>query len=128
MTINPPNHILKNVTVLTGSVETDNSSMPFTFNLRLHEPHVLTNFPKGTPLSGFIPVPRYFCDGFEIKDASTIFEKEVFDEEIKSFTDSVDKRGTTQKERMTGAEAKLEKDYFYGKDVYGNAFPDHQRS
>jgi hypothetical protein len=128
MTINPPNHILKNVTVLTGSVETDNSSMPFTFNLRLHEPHVLTNFPKGTPLSGFIPVPRYFCDGFEIKDASTIFEKEVFDEEIKSFTDSVNKRETTQKERMAGAEAKLEKDYFYGKDVYGNTFPDHQRS
>jgi len=124
MTISPPNYILKNVTVLTGSVETDNSSMPFTFNLRLQEPNVLTHFPKGTPLSAFIPVPRYFCDGFEIKDASTIFEKDVFDQEIKKYLDSTSKRKNSNQNE--GSE--LERDYFYGKDVYGNAFPDHQKS
>jgi hypothetical protein len=128
MTINPPNYILKNVTVLTGSVETDNTNMPFTFNLRIHEPNVVTHFPKGTPLSGFIPVPRYFCDGFEIKDASTIFKKEVFDKEIKKFRDSIEKRLNSRKASFPGTEPKPEKDYFYGKDVYGNDFPDHQRS
>jgi hypothetical protein len=127
MTINPPNYLMKNATVLTGSVETDNLSMPFTFNIRIHEPYVVTDFPKGTPLSGFIPVPRYFCDDFEIKDASTIFDKDVYDEEKQTLLDSVKKREDTQKKRLHGGEARLEKDYFYGKDVYGNSFPDHQK-
>lgn len=127
MTISPPNYIIKNATVLTGSVETDNLRMPFTFNIRLHEPHVITSFPKGTPLSGFIPVPRYFCDSFEIKDASTIFDKEIYDEEKRALLDSVEKRQQTQKSIESGGEAQLERDYFYGKDLYGNIFPDHQK-
>ena len=35
MTINPPNYIIPNITVMTGVVETDNLRRNFTFNLKI---------------------------------------------------------------------------------------------
>jgi hypothetical protein len=127
MTINPPNFVIPNITVMTGVVETDNLRRNFTFNLKVQIPNIEVVIPAGYPLAAIIPVPRYFCDSFELKDASTIFDKQVFDEEKKALIDSTRKREDTQRKRLHGGEAKLEKDYFYGKDVYGNSFPDHQK-
>ena len=67
MTINPPNYIIPNITVMTGVIETDNLRRNFTFNLKIQMPNIRVTVPAGTPLAGFIPIPRYFADNFELK-------------------------------------------------------------
>jgi hypothetical protein len=123
LTINPPNHIIKNATVLTGTVETDNLRHQFTFNLKLHEPNVLTSFEAGTPLSAFIPIPRYFTDQFELKNARDIFTDEVVEEELDAF----DKHQYDRFYQNNTPGAKPDRKYFSGIDPFGNKFLDHQK-
>jgi len=125
MTINPPNYIIDNATPMTGVVESDNIRLPFTFNIKIQKPNIVTNFAAGEPLAAFIPIPRYFADSFEIKNGKDLFDKETYNEEVDAFTDHVKKRTKQYLEVKDNKEA-LEKDYFYGKDVYGNKFQDHQ--
>ena len=40
-------------------------------------PGIRVKVPAGTPIAGFIPVPRYFCDSFDIKFAEEIFENNL---------------------------------------------------
>jgi hypothetical protein len=122
MTINPPNHILPNITVMTGVVETDNLRRNFTFNLKIQMPGVRTFFPAGTPLAGFIPIPRYYADSFEIKDAEDIFDEETYVGEMQAILDVSTYREEVEKDYKHSV-GKL---YFKGIDVYGNKFPDHQ--
>jgi hypothetical protein len=123
MTINPPNVVLPNITVLTGVVESDNLRRDFTFNLKIQMPNIKVKIPAGTPLAGFIPIPRYYCDEFSLKNAEDIFSKDLVKKEIDSyntFTDERDKRvldGTL-----------FDKYYMHGVDAYGNKFDDHQRA
>lgn len=126
MTINPPNHIIKNATVMTGVIESDNIRAPFTFNIRIHEPNVLTSFPAGTPLSGFIPIPRMFADQFELKDAEKVFGEEVFNEELEMFINHEAHRGLKNygPEEIRG----MDRDYFHGQDLLGNKFLEHQNA
>ena len=119
MTINPPNHIIPNVTVMTGVVETDNIRAPFTFNIKLQIPGIKVHLPAGTPLAGFIPIPRYFSDKFEIKDANEIFDEAVVKEELEAIATEGSRR------RLNNV---LDRDYFKGRDIYGNEFPDHQKA
>ena len=65
MTINPPNFIIPNITVMAGVIETDNLRRNFTFNLKIQIPNLEVFIPKGTPLAAFIPIPRYYCDSFD---------------------------------------------------------------
>lgn len=122
MTINPPNEIIKNATVMTGVVETDNLRMPFTFNIKIHEPNVITTFEAGKPICGFIPIPRYFADNFELKNAVDIFDKQVIDEEVQALKDHTAKR--LDSSLPVGY---VEKDYMLGQDIYSNKFLDHQK-
>jgi len=122
MTINPPNHILPNITVMTGVIETDNIRRNFTFNLKIQMPGIRTFFPAGTPLAGFIPIPRYYADSFEIKDAEEIFNEETFIEEIQAYLDTAMFRDEVE----VDYKHEVGKLYFKGVDVYGNKFPDHQ--
>jgi hypothetical protein len=122
MTINPPNHVLPNITVMTGVIETDNLRRNFTFNLKIQMPGIRTFFPAGTPLAGFIPIPRYYADSFEIKDAEEIFNEEIFIEEMQATLDI----GTYRDQVEVDYKHKVGKLYFKGIDVYGNKFPDHQ--
>jgi len=126
MTISPPNEILKNLTVLTGSVESDNIRMPFTLNLRVQEPNVLTHIPAGTPLSTIIPIPRYFADGFTIKNAEDLFEDSVVVEEVNALYDHQLRR-EFQKEYEKQGNALFDRLYLKGRDIYNNIFPNHQR-
>lgn len=121
MTINPPNYIIPNVTVMTGIVETDNLRAPFTFNIKLQIPNIKVHIPKGNPIAGFIPIPRYFADKFELKDANDIFEKTVVDEELKAIEEEGKRR------IVANVTDNLDRDYFKGRDIYGNEFPDHQK-
>jgi hypothetical protein len=124
MTINPPNEVIRNATVMTGVVEADNIRMPFTFNLKIHHPNVITAFPAGTPIVGFIPIPRYFPDGFELKNAKDIFSPEIIEEERLANLAHAEKR--SKPVDPDNLKTLVEKDYFNGQDVYGNQFPDHQ--
>lgn len=122
MTINPPNYVIPNVTVMTGVVETDNLRRNFTFNLKLQISNIEVMFPKGTPLAAFIPVPRYFSDSFEIKLANEIFSSETIREELEAEEYAFEKRNGIELLNKS----KVGRDYLKGVDSYGNPFPDHQ--
>jgi hypothetical protein len=123
MTINPPNYILKNVTVLTGVVESDNIRMPFTVNLRIHEPNIVTSFPAGTPIAAFIPIPRMFADQFELKNATDIFEDKIVQEEL-DVSNIADSARNERINSMLGPD----RNYFRGLDILGNKFKEHQNA
>jgi hypothetical protein len=126
MTINPPNYILPNITVMNGVIETDNIRGPFTFNIKLQIPGITTTLKKGMPISGIIPIPRYFADGFTLKDASDIFTQEELDEENKASSDHSDLRFDTNVGAKETGIYKTDRLYMRGMDIYGNKFPDHQ--
>lgn len=123
MTVAPPNHIMNNLTVLSGTVETDNLRHPFTFNLRINEPNLFIHITAGTPLSAFIPVKRYFAEEFELKGIDDIFDEETVLEELQAYYDSEQRRNFTGE----NATEQLDKHYFKGNDIYGNKFPDFQK-
>ena len=122
MTINPPNVLIPNVTVMTGVVETDNLRRTFTFNLKIQIPNIKVHFPAGVPFAGFIPIPRYFADQFELKDATEIFPQDVILEEQKATTDAIQHRFDVEYKSPKG----VGRHYLNGRDVYGNKFQDHQ--
>lgn len=123
MTINPPNFIIPNVTVMTGVVETDNLRRSFTFNLKIQIPNIRTTIPAGFPLAAFIPIPRYYCDEFNLEFAENIFNKEIIDEELMADKDATNYRNEIEPTLKNG----VGKHYMIGTDVYGNKFPDHQK-
>jgi hypothetical protein len=122
MTINPPNVVLPNITVMTGVVEADNIRRNFTFNLKIQKPNVEVFIPKGTPLAAFIPIPRYYADGFELKFADEIFSENIILEEAQAIIDADTKREEVESLNKHG----IGRDYLLGKDVYQNNFKDHQ--
>ena len=123
MTINPPNLILPNITVMTGVVETDNLRRSFTFNLKIQIPNIRVFIPAGHPLAAFIPIPRYYCDSFNLDFAENIFNKKIVDEEVKASIDASKYREEIEPTLKNG----VGKHYMQGKDVYGNLFKDHQK-
>jgi hypothetical protein len=123
MTINPPNYIIPNITVMSGVVETDNIRQNFTFNLKIQMPNIQVNVPAGTPLAAFIPIPRYYADKFELKSAEDIFDQIVIDEEIQASTDS----DIFREEIEPSLQSKAGKKYMMGIDIYQNKFSDHQK-
>jgi len=123
MTINPPNYIVPNITVMTGVVEADNIRRNFTFNLKVQTPNVETVIRAGTPLAAFIPLPRYYVDGFKLEYAENIFDKELINEELKAVIDAKVFRDTVEPTLPNG----VGRQYFNGEDIYGNKFPDHQK-
>ena len=123
MTVNPPNYVIPNVTVMTGVIETDNLRKNFSFNLKIQMPNIKTFIPAGYPLAAFIPIPRYYGDGFNLDFAENLFSKEIIDEEIKADEDAFKHR----KEVEPTLKNRIGKHYMQGKDVYGNTFKDHQK-
>jgi len=123
MTINPPNYVIPNVTVMTGVIETDNLRRGFTFNLKIQMPNITTTIPAGFPLAAFIPIPRYYCDKFNLDFAENLFSKEIVDEEVKAENDAEAYRKNVEPTLKNNV-GKL---YMQGKDVYGNPFKDHQK-
>lgn len=120
MTINPPNVVLPNITVLSGVVETDNLRHTFTFNFKVQIPNIKVYFEAGTDLAAILPVPRYFADSFSLKYAEEVFDKETIQEEYAAKNDSDLNRVKNQQSETA------DRLYLRGMDVYGNLFPDHQ--
>ena len=122
MTINPPNYILPNLSVMTGVIETDNLRRDFTLNLKIQTPFTQTFIKAGFPIATIIPIPRYFVDNFALKPAETLFEDELIQEEEQSYIDTLTKRFEVEYK----SKFRVGMDYFMGQDVYGNKFLDHQ--
>jgi hypothetical protein len=123
ITMNPPNYVIPNITVMTGVVETDNLRQNFTFNLKIQIPNIRVHIPAGHPLAAFIPIPRYYCDEFNLDFAENLFSKKVVDEEIQASADA----GKYRDEIGPNLKHGVGKHYMQGKDVYGNIFKDHQK-
>lgn len=123
ITINPPNYVIPNVTVMTGVIETDNLRRSFTFNLKIQIPNIRTTIPAGYPLAAFIPIPRYYCDKFNLDFAENLFNKDIINEELET-SKAADKY---RKEVEPTLKNNVGKHYMQGKDVYGNTFKDHQK-
>lgn len=123
MTMAVPNHVIPNLTVMTGVVEADNLRRNFTFNFRVQIPNWRIHVPAGTPLAAVMPIPRYYGDQFELKMAEDVFSPEVVAEEIKAQDDAAFKRVNVESNLKFG----VGRDYYQGRDVYGNVFPDHQK-
>lgn len=121
-TINPPNEILPNLTVISAAIETDNLRRNFTFNLKVQEPNIMVHLPKGTAISGFIPIPRNFADDFKLVDASDIFSNEIIEEEMEAI-ENFDRHREEVEPTLPGTVGRF---YFKGFDIYGNKFKNHQ--
>jgi len=123
----PINTILPCITPMTAVVESDNIRTPFTINLKVNYPNTLIHIPKGTPLATLIPIPRYFGDGFELKDANDLFSEELFLEEVEVADKQSQRRRNKNLAHRDYGTSSWDKDYFNGQDFYGNKFPDHQK-
>jgi hypothetical protein len=120
MTINPPNHFIDGLAVMTGVVETDNIRTTFTLNSKVTSANKFIDVPAGTPIAGIIPIPRFFADEFVLKNGEDIFEEDVALEEFQALSDQQVLRRSN-----LGASTR-DRNYWHGKDVYGNSFIDHQ--
>lgn len=123
ITMNPPNFVIPNVTVMTGVIETDNLRRNFTFNLKIQIPNLEVFVPAGSALAAFMPIPRNYGDSFKLEFAENIFSKELIDEEVQAVIDADIHRDEVEIKLLQGAN----RDYFKGQDVYGNVFKDHQK-
>lgn len=123
MTINPPNYWIDGVQHMTGVVETDNLRRDFTFNLKITRPNYKITINKGDFIGCVIPIPRYFVDSFQLKQADEILSEFEIMEEQKAMSDFGIERAAYDKNKPHGNGRR----YFDGKDVYDNTFPDHQK-
>jgi len=123
MTINPPNVVLPNITVMTGVVESDHLRRNFTFNLKIQQPNIEIVFPAGIPIAAFIPIPKNFGDGFNMVWADEIFDEETVLEELQASIDHDIYREHIEPTLPNN----IGRLYFKGLDVYGNKLPDHQK-
>jgi hypothetical protein len=121
MTIAPPNFPVPGMSPMTGVVESDNLRFTFTLNLKIDLVDTLIEIEANAPLAGIIPIPRYFCDSFELKSAYDIFDKEIIDEEIDTGHQH-DLDRSIHNHQHLGPDKK----YFMGYDYFGNKFKDHQ--
>ena len=122
MTISPPNFPLPGLSPMTGVIETDNIRFSFTLNLKIDLPNVNITINPNTPLVGIIPIPRYFCDSFELKNAYEVFEKNIVDEEINIVREHSDARIIQNSQEII----KSDRLYYSGLDIKNNKFKDHQ--
>jgi len=120
MTIQPPNMFIEGCVAMTGVIETDNIRRDFTFNLKVTIPNYTISVKKGDPLGAFIPVPRYFVEGFNLE---LIQDKDLHENEVAESSALGKERSTDDldKPHMAGRR------YFKGVHLDDSPYPDHQR-
>lgn len=128
MTMQPPNHHNDGFYAMNGVVESDNLRRDFTFNLKITKPNTKISIKKGDWLSAFIPVPRFFVEGFEMKHAEKIFSQDILDNEIKNVNALGWQRNSS--EEFGGDVGKINgsgRRYFKGIHASGKEFKNHQK-
>lgn len=123
VTINPPNIPTDNFFNLFGVIETDNLRRDFTFNLKIVNPGVPVKVKAGQIISAVLPYPRYFVDDYQLTLASSIFTKDVIEEEMAEMQHA----GRQREEEDSYKPRGVGKRYWRGEDTQGNKFKDHQR-
>jgi len=124
MTGNPPNYFIDGITHMTGVIESDNLRRDFTFNLKITRAGHNIKIRKGDWIGYFIPYPRHFVDPFSVVDSQDIFTQDQVKEEQKCSDDFGVERSTMDPNKRYGNGRR----YWNGEDVYGNQFPDHQKT
>ena len=128
----PPNYFIPGVVTMSALIETDNLNRDFTFTLKVTVPNIEINIKKGDMLALILPIPRYYPDSFEIKDALEIFDISVLKSQIEALVAHAAPDSELKEERGTFGGLNNDEDrnlgiYFKGLDPYGNRFKEHQR-
>jgi len=121
MTIAPPNFPLPGLSPMTGVIESDNIRFSFTLNIKIDFPNTDFKIQANYPLMGILPIPRNFCDSFELKDSNEIFEKNIIQDEMLIVREHSNARDFANKNNL--GQDKL---YYSGKDFRKNNFKNHQ--
>lgn len=122
------NSFIPDLYPLFGVVEADNLRRSFTFNLKVTVPNKKIYIKKGDWLASFIPIPRYFVENFELKDASKIYKKEVLENERKDIKKLTMERNTrVEHGGDVGKVNDSGRRYFKGIFADDTPFPDHQK-
>jgi hypothetical protein len=119
---------------MAALIEADNLVRDFTYTLKITVPNMDIHIKKGDMLAMFLPIPRYYPDSFEIKDALTMFEVPVLRQTLNTMVDHA-KHDYELAQSRGGTFGGLEHDekrtlgyYYVGTDPYGNEFKEHQRN
>ena len=99
---------------------------PFTLNIKIDLPNTELIIDKNTPLVGLLPIPRYFCDSFELKKAEEIFDKSIIEEEQSIEEEQAISRQNQNQYAYDPENHYADGRYYRGEDIRGNKFPDHQ--
>lgn len=128
MVIQPPNYFIPDISAMSGVVEADNLRRAFTFNIKVTKENTKIKIKKGDWLSAFIPIPRYFIENFEMKDANELFSNEVLKNERLDLHGLINERnscvhvgGDIGKTYDTGRR------YFKGVHLDDTPYEDHQK-
>jgi predicted 2-oxoglutarate/Fe(II)-dependent dioxygenase YbiX len=124
MTVAPPNQFIDGISHMNGLIETDNLRRDFTFNLKITRPNTPIIIEKGTPVGCIIPYPRNFFDQFEMTLADDVAPME----HIKSERTAAHLAGRERTEVDAQYSGGIGRRYMEGKDIFGNAFVDHQKA
>jgi hypothetical protein len=125
MTIAPPNFPLPGLSPLSGVVETDNLKYVFTLNIKIDIPNTWIKIMPSYPLVGLLPIPRYFCDNFELIDGEKFFDKKFIENERNIAKDHGLVRYFLYN-MFSKTNKNYDGSYFSGTDIRGNKFDDHQ--
>ena len=117
---------------MAAVIETDNLNRDFTFTLKVSVPNMDIHIKKGDMLAVILPMPRYYPDSFELKDAMELFDKPTLRGQLKALLDHAKADVELRDERGTFGSLTEDEDrklgiYFRGLDPYGEAFEEHQR-
>jgi hypothetical protein len=121
MTIAAPNFPLPGISPMSGVVETDNLSFSFTLNFKIDIPNVVIKIKKDYPIMGIIPIPRNYCDSFELLSAYNGLNKEDIEEQRQIAHEHSISRDNQNKNNL-GPDRK----YYRGTDIRNNKFKNHQ--
>lgn len=121
MTIAPPNYPLSGISPMSGVVETDNLSFTFTLNFKINLPNTLIKIEKNYPLMGIIPIPRHYCDSFNLVNAYDILNKDDIEEQRQ-----ISKEQGNSRDKQNKYNEKTDGRYYKGIDIRNNKFKNHQ--
>ena len=123
MTIQTPNGFIPGMVSMTGVIETDNIRRDFSFNFKITDPGRTIRVNKGDILGAFIPIPRYFVDGFELDTVDKYFNQTVLNNEYTDNSEFNRQRVSDDLEMPHQSGRK----YFKGEHAFGDKFSDHQK-
>lgn len=124
----PPNHYIDGLHFMNGVVESDNLRRSFTFNIRVTTPNKVIKIKKGDWLSGFIPIPRFYVENFELVPAKKLFSEELLYNERMSAENLQWERQNPEKEGGDiGKVNDSGRRYFKGIHVNHKPYRNHQK-